>query len=184
MAAISSIAQAGPSIIAQALPALINSANPMSAVGGITSALAQAGKQGAANAPGGSEVTKAAVGMIPDKNPIMEVANATPQTDPAYSAAPLLAPFITSLLAYLTSGPDNGVDWAKFKDQSAKDAGETSSEPSTKGLTWLLTNLRMQKASAHLGTEDPSKQLNLAFDQSINVRSNIYFGGSLLILTY
>lgn len=168
MGAVNSIMQAGPSIIAQALPALIASANPMSIVSGIAGALGQVGKNGAANAPGGSEVIKGIAGAIPNKELSMKV-DATPKTDPAYQAAPMLAPFINSLQAYLTQGPDNSVDWAKFKDQPSAEEDGQSTEEGTKGLTWLLTNLKMQQKNAHLGKGKPSIDLGTAFDESIKV---------------
>ncbi|CEF76004.1 hypothetical protein FGSG_10556 [Fusarium graminearum PH-1] len=121
LAALSTIISAGPALNAQALPAMINAANSMSAVQGLTT---------------------------------LRFNDATPQTDPAYLAASLLAPFMTMLLAYLTSGQGNTPDWSKLNDQ---------------GLTWLLRNLQVQRESAKLGTSAPSMELATAFEATVAI---------------
>jgi hypothetical protein len=142
MGAINSIAQAGPSIVAQVLPAIINGMNPMSAVSSVAGAFGQAARNGAANAPGTSPLVSTLIGAVAGQaaaNGAQSTVLATaakdlaPPTDPAYVAAPLIAPFINNLYAYLTQGPDNGIDWTKFKD-SKKDADGKVQR--AEGITW------------------------------------------------
>ncbi|EKJ67617.1 hypothetical protein FPSE_12198 [Fusarium pseudograminearum CS3096] len=121
LAALSAIISAGPALNAQALPAMINAANSMSAAQGLST---------------------------------LRFDDAIPQTDPAYLAASLLKPFMTMLLAYLTSGEGNTPDWSKLNDQ---------------GLTWLLKNLQVQRESAKLGTSAPSMELNAAFEATVAI---------------
>ncbi|KAI3581869.1 hypothetical protein IWW34DRAFT_616467 [Fusarium oxysporum f. sp. albedinis] len=137
MGALTAITSAGPALIAQALPAIVNAANPMSAVNGLS---------------GGAT---------------LQFNDATPETDPAYVAAPLLTPFMTTLLTYLTAGEGNTPDWSKFKDQASKQGS------GTEGLTWLLSNLQMQQKSAKLGASEPSTELSTAFDTSIAIVEEI-----------
>ncbi|EXF73968.1 hypothetical protein CFIO01_08850 [Colletotrichum fioriniae PJ7] len=170
MGALTAITSAGPSLIAQALPAIVNAANPMSAVNGVVSGLAQAGRQGALNAPGAPPIAQALLGGQQGAQPggaTLQFNDATPETDPAYVAAPLLAPFMTTLLTYLTAGEGNTPDWSKFKDQASKNGA------GTEGLTWLLSNLQMQQRSAKLGTGAPSTELAAAFDSSIAIVEDI-----------
>jgi len=120
MGAINSIAQAGPSIIAQALPALINDMNPMSAVSSIAGAFGQAAKNGAAAAPGGNALTSTLIGAVAGQavgnsamsSSVLATASkeVAPPADNAYTAAPLIAPFVNSLYTYLTQGPDGSID--------------------------------------------------------------------------
>ncbi|KAF0645697.1 hypothetical protein FPSE5266_12198 [Fusarium pseudograminearum] len=121
LAALSAIISAGPALNAQALPAMINAANSMSAVQGLST---------------------------------LRFNDAIPQTDPAYLAASLLKPFMTMLLAYLTSGEGNTPDWSKLNDQ---------------GLTWLLRNLQVQRESAKLGTSASSMGLAAAFEATVAI---------------
>ncbi|PTD03277.1 hypothetical protein FCULG_00009117 [Fusarium culmorum] len=121
LAALSAIISAGPVLNAQALPAMINAANSMSAVQDLAT---------------------------------LRFNDATPQTDPAYLAASLLKPFMTMLLAYLTSGEGNTPDWSKLSDH---------------GLAWLLNNLRVQRESAKLGTSAPGTELNAAFEATVAI---------------
>ena len=100
------------------------------------------------------------------KTPTFQMVESNPQTDPAFAAAPLLLPIVTTLLAYLSTGPENGVDWAKFKDDAANGS---DGAPSTKSLNWLLANLKTQQTNATLGQEQPSRDLRAAFDECINV---------------
>ncbi|KAK1720156.1 hypothetical protein CaCOL14_002178 [Colletotrichum acutatum] len=170
MGALTAITSAGPSLVAQALPAIINAANPMSAVNGVVSGLAQVGRQGALNAPGAPPIAQALLGGQQGAQPgaaTLQFNDATPETDPAYVAAPLLAPFMTTLLTYLTAGEGNTPDWSKFKDQASKNGA------GTEGLTWLLSNLQMQQRSAKLGTGAPSTELAAAFDSSIAIVEEI-----------
>ncbi|KAJ0322286.1 hypothetical protein COL5a_008896 [Colletotrichum fioriniae] len=170
MGALTAITSAGPSLIAQALPAIVNAANPMSAVNGVVSGLAQAGRQGALNTPGAPPIAQALLGGQQGAQPggaTLQFNNATPETDPAYVAAPLLAPFMTTLLTYLTAGEGNTPDWSKFKDQASKNGA------GTEGLTWLLSNLQMQQRSAKLGTGAPRTELAAAFDSSIAIVEDI-----------
>lgn len=177
MGALTAITSAGPSMIAQALPAIINGANPMSAVGGLVGALGQIGRDGALNAPGAPIAAKALLGgganhngaQTATQSATLQFPDATPQTDPAYVAAPLLAPFMTTLLTYLTSGPENSPDWSKFKDTASTAAGSDG----TQGLTWLLSNLKMQQKSASLAATEPSTELGAAFDASIAIVEEI-----------
>ena len=67
MGAINTIAQAGPSIVAQALPALINGMNPMSAVSSVAGAFGQVARNGAANAPGASPLVSTLIGAVTDQ---------------------------------------------------------------------------------------------------------------------
>ncbi|QUC17491.1 uncharacterized protein UV8b_01732 [Ustilaginoidea virens] len=174
MGALTAITTAGQSIMAQALPAMMNASNPMAAMKSAAGALAQAGKNGALNAPGAPVMAKALLDpAIPDQTPTLQFPDQTPDTDPAYVAAPLLSPFMTSLQAYLTSGPNQGPDWSKFRDQAKKTDVATGSETTTEGLTWLLRNLRMQQSSAKLGKGEPSTELGAAFDASIAVVEEI-----------
>lgn len=169
MGAVNGIVQAGPSIIAQALPAMLAASNPMTGVNALAGAFGQAAKQGAVNAPGGSETAKALINSAAPQNSALAPPNVTPPADPAYSAAAMLSPFLTSLNSYLTTGPNKGVDWAKFKDQPPKASGAKSTEEGTKGLTWLLTNLIEQEKSAQLGDNEPSKDLKSVFTENIKV---------------
>ncbi|KAM0393078.1 hypothetical protein ACHAPZ_010543 [Fusarium culmorum] len=121
LAALSAIISAGPVLNAQALPAMINAANSMSAVQDLAT---------------------------------LRFNDATPQTDPAYLAASLLKPFMTMLLAYLTSGEGNTPDWSKLSDH---------------GLAWLLNKLRVQRESAKLGTSAPGTELNAAFEATVAI---------------
>ncbi|KAL0940382.1 uncharacterized protein CTRU02_203145 [Colletotrichum truncatum] len=165
MGALTAITSAGPALIAQALPAIVNAANPMSAVNGVVNGLTQVGRQGALNAPGAPLMAQVLLGGQQGAQPggaTLQFNDATPETDPAYVAAPLLAPFMTTLLTYLTAGEGNTPDWSKFKDQASKG-------PGTEGLTWLLSNLKMQQKSAKLGTSTPSTELAAAFDSSIAI---------------
>ncbi|KAJ4348640.1 uncharacterized protein N0V89_010018 [Didymosphaeria variabile] len=180
MGAINSIAQAGPSIIAQALPALINGMNPVSAVSSIAGAFGQAASQGAANAPGGNPLVSSMIGAVAGQaastgaksTGVLAAASkeVAPPADPAYSTAPLIAPFINDFYAYLTSGPDNGIDWTKFKD-SKKDADGKIQK--AHGITWLLTNVKQQEKSARLGTGQPSVDLKDAFAKTIKTIESI-----------
>lgn len=175
MGAINSIAQAGPSIVAQALPALISGMNPMSAVSSLAGAFGQAAKNGAANAPGGNPLVSTLIGAVAGQaanngatsGGVLAAATkeTTPPADPAYTAAPLIAPFANDFYAYLTQGPDSGVDWTKFKD-SKKDADGKVQR--AHGITWLLTNVKQQEKSAQLGTGEPSLELKSAFAKMIN----------------
>jgi hypothetical protein len=173
MGAINSIAQAGPSIVAQVLPAIINGMNPMSAVSSVAGAFGQAARNGAANAPGTYPLVSTLIGAVAGQaaaNGAQSTFLATaakelaPPTDPAYAAAPLIAPFTNSLYAYLTQGPDSGIDWTKFKD-SKKDADGKVQR--AEGITWLLTNVKQQEKSAQLGTGEPSEALKGAFSKMI-----------------
>ncbi|KAK3387844.1 hypothetical protein B0H63DRAFT_413113 [Podospora didyma] len=128
MEAVNAIAQAGPSIVAQALPGIINGMNSLSALTSSPSALGKAAARST---------------------------SLTPATDPAYSAALLLAPFVNSLCAYLTGGTDGSIDWAKFHDPA--------------GVTWLLTNVSEQQKTADLGTTQPSEELKGAFTKLIRI---------------
>ncbi|KAH7484019.1 hypothetical protein FOMA001_g7375 [Fusarium oxysporum f. sp. matthiolae] len=170
MGALTAITSAGPALIAQALPAIVNAANPMSAVNGLVGGLAQAGRQGALNAPGAPPVAQALLGGQQGSQSggaTLQFNDATPETDPAYVAAPLLTPFMTTLLTYLTAGEGNTPDWSKFKDQASKQGS------GTEGLTWLLSNLQMQQKSAKLGASEPSTELATAFDASIAIVEEI-----------
>ncbi|KAK1457327.1 hypothetical protein CCUS01_01795 [Colletotrichum cuscutae] len=170
MGALNAIASAGPSLVAQALPAIINAVNPMSAVNGVVGGLAQVGRQGALNAPGAPPIAQALLGGQQGAQPggaTLQFNDATPETDPAYVAAPLLAPFMTTLLTYLTAGEGRTPDWSKFKDQASKNGA------GTEGLTWLLSNLQMQQRSAKLGTGAPSAELAAAFESSIAIVEDI-----------
>ncbi|KAF4943369.1 hypothetical protein FGADI_13467 [Fusarium gaditjirri] len=170
MGALTAITSAGPTLIAQALPVIVNAANPMSAVNSLIGGLAQAGRQGALNAPGAPPLAQDLLRGQQDSqsgSAILQFKDATPDTDPAYIAAPFLTPFMTTLLAYLTAGEGNTPDWSKFKDQASKQGS------STEGLTWLLSNLQMQQKSAKLGTSVPSRELATAFDTSIAIVEEI-----------
>ncbi|KAK1703530.1 hypothetical protein BDP67DRAFT_584570 [Colletotrichum lupini] len=170
MSALTSITSAGPVLIAQALPAIISAANPMAGVNGLVNGLTQIGRQGALNAAGAPPFARALLGAHQGGQPggaTLQFNDATPETDPAYVAAPLLAPFITTLLTYLTAGEGNTPDWSKFKDQASKNGA------GTEGLTWLLTNLEMQQKSAKLGTGQPSVELTAVFDSSIAIVEDI-----------
>jgi hypothetical protein len=174
MGAINAIAQAGPSIVAQALPALLNSVNPMAAVSSVAGAFGKAASNGAANAPGANPLLSSLIGAVAGQaasngvesgsilaNASKEVA---PPTDPAYAAAPLIAPFMNDFYTYLTEGPDNGVDWTKFKDSKKNEDGKLEQ---AHGITWLLTNVKAQQKSAQLGTGQPSVELKGAFEKMI-----------------
>jgi hypothetical protein len=169
MGAINAIAQAGPSIVAQALPALMNGLNPMAAASSMGSAFGQAARQGASSAPGASPLAGQLIGAAAGQaatNSVLATATKelAPPTDPAYMAAPLIAPFLNNLYSYLTDGPDNGVDWAKFKDSKKDEDGKVQQ---AHGLTWLLTNVKQQEKSAQLGTGQPSEDLKGAFAKMI-----------------
>ncbi|KAB2108972.1 hypothetical protein AG0111_0g3058 [Alternaria gaisen] len=174
MGAINAIAQAGPSIVAQALPALINATNPMAAVSSMAGAFGTAAKNGAANAPGTNPLVSSLIGAAAGQaagNGARSgsiLANASkeisPPTDPAYAAAPLIAPFINDLYTYLTQGPENSVDWTKFKDSKKNEDGKIDQ---AHGITWLLTNVKAQERSAKLGTGQPSAELKGAFEKMI-----------------
>lgn len=175
MGAINSIAQAGPSIVAQALPALINGMNPMSAVSSVAGAFGQAARNGAANAPGANPVVASLIGAVAGQaasngatSSSSVLATATrdiaPPADPAYAAAPLIAPFMNDFYAYLTQGPDNGIDWTKFKDSKKDEDGKAQQ---AHGITWLLTNVKQQEKMAGLGAGQPSVELKGAFAKMI-----------------
>ncbi|KAF1945147.1 hypothetical protein EJ02DRAFT_431759 [Clathrospora elynae] len=180
MGAINSIAQAGPSIIAQTLPALINGMNPMSAVTSLAGAFGKAASNGAANAPGASPLVSSLIGAVSGQaaangaGSISVLASAakglTPPTDPAYVAAPLIAPFVNNLYVYLTQGPDNSIDWSKFKDTKKDEDGKVQRAHS---ITWLLTNVKQQEKSAQLGTGEPSEALKGAFAKTIKTIESI-----------
>ena len=175
MGAINAIAQAGPTIIAQALPAVLAMSNPMSAVTGIAGAFGKAAQQGAANAPGVPPLVGAIAGAVMGNQAATSAAGSSlaptdlaPPTDPAYGAAPLISPFVSSLYSYLTQGPNESIDWTKFKDGQKE--GETGK---AKGITWLLTNIQQQEKSAQLGTGEPSIELKTAFARTIQVIEGI-----------
>lgn len=167
MGAINAIAQAGPSIVAQALPAIINGMNPMSAVNSMASAFGKAATDGATTIPGGAPLAGALLGASAGQSaakgakgsPLVQ-ADQIPPADPAYAAAPLISPFLTNLYSYLTTGPDGGIDWSKFKDSKKGPDGKVQE---AHGITWLLTNVKQQEKSAQLGTEEPSVELKGAF---------------------
>ncbi|KAG4253200.1 hypothetical protein FPRO03_07160 [Fusarium proliferatum] len=167
MGAINAIAQAGPSIVAQALPAIINGMNPMSAVNSMASAFGKAATDGATTIPGSAPLAGALLGASAGQSaakgakgsPLVQ-ADQTPPADPAYAAAPLISPFLTNLYSYLTTGPDGGIDWSKFKDSKKGPDGKVQE---AHGITWLLTNVKQQEKSAQLGTEEPSVELKGAF---------------------
>ena len=172
MGAINSIAQAGPSIVAQALPAILNGLNPMSAVSSVANAFGKAATAGASTAPGASPLAGALIGAVAGQaagngaasNSVLAQTDLAPPTDPAYTAAPLIAPFLNSLYSYITQGPGDGVDWLKFKD-SSKDADGNVKKAD--GITWLLTNVKQQEKTAQLGTGQPSEDLKAAFSKMI-----------------
>jgi hypothetical protein len=180
MGAINAIAQAGPTIIAQTLPAILNGMNPMSAVSSMANAFGKAATNGAANAPGVSPLASSLIGAVAGQaaangaasNSILATASKdiAPPTDPAYATAPLLAPFLNNLYAYLTEGPDNGIDWTKFKDTKKNEDGEVQK---AHGVTWLLTNVKQQEKMAQLGTGDPSEALKGAFSKMIKTIESI-----------
>lgn len=172
MGAINAIAQAGPSIIAQALPALLNGLNPMSAVSSVAGAFGKAATAGASNAPGASPLAASLIGAVAGQaagngaasNSVLAPVELSPATDPAYAAAPLIAPFLNSLYSYITQGPGDGVDWTKFKDNKKDEDGIAKK---ANGITWLLTNVKQQEKSAQLGTSQPSQDLKGAFAKMI-----------------
>jgi len=177
MGAINAIAQAGPSIIAQTLPALINGLNPMTAVNSVASAIGRAAANGAATIPGGSPMAAVMLGASAGqaaatgaRNSPLAQADQAPPTDPAYAAAPLIAPFINCLYTYLTSGPNGGLDWAKFKDSKKNTDGKVQE---AHGITWLLANVKQQQKSAQLGTDEPSTELKEAFGKIISTIEGI-----------
>lgn len=101
MGATNAIAQAGPSTVAQTLPALINGMSPMSALKSAARAFGKAAIDDAANAPGDppmtGALTRVAVGQAAvNSGSALAQTDATPPTDPAYAVAPLLAPFLTA----------------------------------------------------------------------------------------
>lgn len=165
MGAINAIAQAGPSIVAQTLPALINGMNPMSTLNSAAGAFGKAAMDGAANAPGAPPMAGALIGAaagqaVVNGGSALAQTDATPPTDPAYAAAPLLAPFLNDMYSYLTHGPDDGIDWTKFKDSKKDEDGNVQQ---AHGLTWLLANVKQQEKSAQLSTSEPSQELKSAF---------------------
>jgi cation transport regulator ChaB len=175
MGAINAIAQAGPSIVAQTLPALINGMNPMSALNSAAGAFGKAAMDGASNAPGAPPLAGALIGAAAGQAAVnggsaLAQTDATPPTDPAYSAAPLLAPFLNDMYSYLTSGPKDGIDWAKFKDSKKDEDGKVQQ---AHGLTWLLTNVKQQEKSAQLGTSEPSEKLKKSFALMIKTIESI-----------
>ena len=147
MNALSAITSAGTTLFAQGLPAVMNASNSMST---ITGAFSQLGGRGAFGAPGARGPA-----------PTLKYSDATPLTDPAYVAAPLLAPFITTLYTYLTCGPDQTPDWSKFNGSPA------ATGSGTEGLTWLLSNLKMQQKEAQLSDSGPSSVLRSVFETTI-----------------
>lgn len=175
MGAINAIAQAGPSIVAQTLPALINGMNPMSALNSAAGAFGKAAMGGAANAPGAPPLASSLIGAaagqaVVNGGSALTQTDATPPTDPAYAAAPLIAPFINDMYSYLTQGPKDGIDWAKFKDSKKDEDGKVQQ---AHGLTWLLTNVKQQEKSAQLGTGEPSEELKGAFTLMIKTIESI-----------
>lgn len=75
--------------------------NPMSAVNSVAGAIGKAATNGAMNAPGTSPMVGAIIGAVANQAGANGVASnaavlpqteLTPPTDPAYTAAPLLAP--------------------------------------------------------------------------------------------
>lgn len=90
---------------------------------------------------------------LPHASSPLAQADQTSPADPAYAAAPLIPPFLTSLYLYLTSGPNGGVDWAKFKDSKKNTDDKAQAAHS---ITWLLANVKQQEKWAQLGTGEPS----------------------------
>jgi hypothetical protein len=172
MGAINAIAQAGPSIVAQALPAVLNGLNPMSAVSSVAGAFGRAATAGASNAPGASPLAGMLIGAVAGQaaangavsNSVLTSADLAPPSDPAYTAAPLIAPFLNNLYSYITQGPGDGVDWTKFKDTKKDEDGNVKT---AEGITWLLTNVKEQLKTAQLGTGQPSEDLKGAFAKMI-----------------
>lgn len=177
MGAINAIAQAGPSIVAQTLPALLNGMNPMSAVNSMAGAFGKAATGGASSIPGAPPMAAALLGASAGQaaangamgSPLVQ-ADQAPPADPAYAAAPLIAPFLNSLYSYLTSGPNDGVDWTKFKDSKKSADGKVQE---AHGITWLLANIKQQEKSAQLGTGEPSLELKKAFSKTISTIEGI-----------
>ncbi|KAI9655261.1 MAG: hypothetical protein M1829_000674 [Trizodia sp. TS-e1964] len=169
MGAINSIAQAAPSIIAQSLPALLAGFNPVGAMAG---AIGKAATAGASNAPGAPPLAASMIGAMAGQaaaneaasNSVLAAPELAPQTDPAYAAAPLIAPFVNDLYSYITLGPGDGIDWTKFKDTKKAEDGNVAKAA---GITWLLTNVKEQQKMAQLGTSEPSVALKTAFAEVI-----------------
>ena len=166
MTAVNGIVQAGPSLIAGALPLVLTAANPAMAIApAIASLTGGMAKPGKTNGHKERSDTDAKAPIInPKPAQTLPVSN-----DPAYVAAGLVSAFFTTFYSYLTSGADGGIDWKKFDDSSAVSGTVTAEKTRTKGLTWLITNLALQRDNVDFTTEQPSIELKKAFEDAIAV---------------
>ncbi|KAK2749619.1 hypothetical protein FQN57_005841 [Myotisia sp. PD_48] len=174
--AIDSIVQAIPTVLAQAIPFMAGGVNGVTLASSALITVGQTAPDVAKIALGGNTPTTSPTGAgtkpattagTPSNSALGDAMKNMTPPEPAYIAAPLIAPFLNSLHTYLTAGPNNGVDWAKFK----KDTNGKGKEAD--GLTWLLTNLEQQEKGAMLGDSEPSKSLKEALRKTISTIKSI-----------
>ena len=85
-----------------------------------------------------------------------------------------MSAFFTTFYSYLTAGEGGTIDWKKFDDKSAATGDKVVADGArTQGLTWLITNLTLQKENVEFTNEQPSVELKKAFEDAIAVSLTI-----------
>ena len=151
--------QAMPSIIGGILPAVLQAANPATAVANALGASMNKFNQSTA-APG------------------LEGASATPQAatelqqsvlDPAYASAALVKPILDIFYEFL-GGEKGEINWDKLSDAPpAETDSATPPKSVNQGVSFLLGNLNGQRSTINVTQSEPSKALGDAIDRTINV---------------
>ena len=144
---------------------MLTAANPAMAIAPAIAALTGGGKDSGKKSSGDQagekdtkKINKKAAQTLPASN------------DPAYVAAALVSAFFTTFYSYLTAGEGGTIDWKKFDDKSAATGDKVVADGArTQGLTWLITNLTLQKENVEFTNEQPSVELKKAFEDAIAV---------------
>ncbi|KAL6710317.1 hypothetical protein ACN47E_009263 [Coniothyrium glycines] len=89
------------------------------------------------------------------KTLISAVADRGPPSDPAYTAALLLAPILNELHACLFKDNNGGLDWSKLKDDNGA------------GVCWLRESTKVLQNMSLSGTSEPSGVWKTALDKIV-----------------
>ncbi|KAL2126681.1 hypothetical protein VTI74DRAFT_422 [Chaetomium olivicolor] len=162
--AVSSFAQAVPTIIGGALMA---KANPLGLAAGALAGQAGAGAGAAQNAPTNSTSTTSKGTPQSQAQP--------PLADPAYATAATILDLVNHFYEYM-GGEKGDIKWDKFKETTTTAGKHTDTDTATdgpQGLAYLLGTLKGQKQNIDVTNTPPNKKLIAAYDALIGLATEL-----------
>ncbi|KAH6613654.1 hypothetical protein B0J18DRAFT_469994 [Chaetomium sp. MPI-SDFR-AT-0129] len=161
--AVTSFAQALPSIVGGVVAAKTGGATALAGAAANAVGTAAGGQNGAASSSTGTTTTKS-----PTPAP----------TDPSYATAAIVQNLVNHFYTFL-GGEKGKIQWDKFKDTPTKSKDSTDTDDKKddddvpQGLAYILGTLKGQKANIDVTNTAPNKKLLGAYDSLIKLATEL-----------